>query len=130
MTRAEIFDLVKRRLTADGVYMMNVIGALRGPRNRLFVSVAATLQDVFGELYVFAVHPNRPAAQPQNLVLVAPKQQRNWNRMDLVERARSDTLVQMAGNLVGAGVIDLSGATLLTDDFCPVEYFVACQLRD
>jgi spermidine synthase len=126
----EFFELIKRRLTADGVYMMNVIGALQGPRSRLFVSVAATLQDVFGELYVFAVHPNRPATQPQNLVLVAPKQQRNWNRMDLVERAGSDALVRMAGNLVGADLFDLSGATLLTDDFCPVEYLVACQLRD
>jgi hypothetical protein len=47
-----------------------------------------------------------------------------------VEPARSDALVQMAGNLVGADVFDLSGATLLTDDFCPVEYLVACQLRD
>ncbi len=126
----EFFEQIKRRLTADGVYMMNVIGALQGPRSRLFTSVAATLEEVFGEVYVFVVHPNRPAAQPQNLVLVAPREQRNWNKADLVERAGSDALARMAGNLVGADMFDLSGATLLTDDFCPVEYLVACQLRD
>jgi spermidine synthase len=129
MTR-EFFELAKRRLTTDGVYMMNVIGALQGPRSRLLTSVAATLEEVFGEVYVFVIHPNRPAAQPQNLVLVAPREQRNWNKADLVERAGSDALARMAGNLVGADMFDLSGATLLTDDFCPVEYLVACQLRD
>jgi spermidine synthase len=126
----EFFELIKRRITDDGVYMMNVIGALQGPRSRLFTSVAATLEDVFGEIYVFVVRRNRPADQPQNLVMVAPKQCRNWNKADLVEKAGSDALAKMAGNLVDGNLYNLSGATLLTDDFCPVEYLVACQLRN
>ena len=60
----EFFDLVKRRLRDEGVYMMNLMGALEGPRSRLFASVRATIRDVFPEVYVFAVDPNVPVAQP------------------------------------------------------------------
>ena len=96
------------------------------------ILVIEDLQSFFGkaiaELYVFVVYPNLPKTQPQNLVLVAPKRALHLTEDDLVERAPDERLAEMAGNLVER--IDLSGATVLTDDFSPVEYLVARQLRE
>ncbi|MBN1910243.1 MAG: fused MFS/spermidine synthase [Pirellulales bacterium] len=126
----EFFELVKRRLDDDGVYMMNVTGALEGPRSRLFSCMAATLSEVFPELYVFAPHAPLPRSQLQNLVLVAPKRPRGWKQKDLVSRAAGDPrLEKMTANLVDPTEIDLSTATVLTDDFNPVEYLAARQMR-
>ena len=126
----EFFDLVRRRLTDDGVYMMNIISALEGDRGQLFRCVATTLEEVFGEVYVFATDPNRPRTHAQNLVLVAPKRQRNWRRADLAARAKDGELAVMAGNMVAGDAMDFTDAIMLTDDYCPVEYIVARQLRD
>ena len=126
----EFFELVKRRLSDEGVYMMNLMGAVEGPRSRLFCSVAATLQDVFGELYVFATYADRPRNQLQNWVLVAPKKPRGWTKSDILARAAGDDgLTKMAANLVDPAELDLPAARLLTDDFSPVEYLAARQLR-
>ncbi len=124
----EFFDQVNRRLTDDGVYMMNLMGALEGPRSRLFRSMAATLRDVFPELYVFRVRSSVSTTQPQNLVLVAPKRALRLTRDELVALAKDDAVAEMAGKLVES--YDLSAATIFTDDYCPVEYIAAKQLRE
>ena len=126
----EFFELIKRRLGDEGVYMMNLMGAVEGPRSRLFSCMAATLQEVFPELYVFATYPDTPRSQLQNLVLVAPKKSHGWTKNDLITRAAGDEgLAQMAANLVEPAEIDLTAATVLTDDFSPVEYLAAGQMR-
>ena len=63
-----------------------------------------------------------------NLVLVAPNRALHLTRDDLVERAGDDALAKMAGNLMDR--LDFSGATDFTDDYSPVEYLVAGQLRE
>ena len=40
-----------------------------------------------------------------------------------------DGLTKMAANLIDPAELDLSAATVLTDDFSPVEYLAARQLR-
>ena len=126
----EFFDLVKRRLTDDGVYMMNVVGALEGRRSRFFTSVLATLREVFPHVRVFVVYPRLVRTQPQNLVLVAPNRDLRWSKADLLERAGNDELGKMVAHLLEPDAVDLASSTLLTDDFCPVEYLVADQLRE
>ncbi len=126
----EFFDLVRRRLTSDGVFMMNLIGALRGPNSRFFSSVASTILEVFPELYVFAIFPAHPDLT-QNLILVAPSSERGWTRDDLIERSERDPeLLRMVRSLVPRRDYDLSNSTVLTDDFNPVQYIIARQLRE
>lgn len=126
----EFFDLVHQRLMDKGVYMMNLMGALEGPRSELFCSVAATLREVFPELYVFAVYPQTPCADLQNLVLVAPARPLGWTKHDLLARADDPPLATMVAGLVDQAEYDLSAATVLTDDFSPVEMLVTRQLRE
>ncbi len=130
MVTKEFFELVRNRLTDDGVYMMNLIGALEGSMSRLFASVAATLHEVFPDLYVFATLSRFPTLT-QNLILVAPKRPREFDLEALVERAGEDEeLEQMVRNLVPDDAIDLTGATVLTDDYNPVQYIIARQLDE
>ena len=78
--------------------------------------------------------PTQPPAPPrnqlQNWVLVAPKEPRGWTKSDIVARAAGDDgLRKMAANLVDPAELDLAAATVLTDEFSPVEYLAAQQLR-
>ncbi len=125
----EFLQLVSRRLHEDGVYMMNLVGAIEGPRSRLFCCVAATLREVFPELYVFTPYPGVPRSELQNLVLVAPKGPRGLTMADLVALARDDELATMVRTLVDPALVCDSTATVLTDDFTPVEYLAAVQMR-
>jgi spermidine synthase len=127
----EFFQLVKRRLSERGVYMMNVVGAMEGPRNQLLSAVAVTLQQVFGELYVFAANPNIPRDELQNWIFVAPKLPRHWTKHDLMSRARGDTFLSLlTANLTDSREMTFSNATVLTDDYSPIEYLAAQQIRD
>ena len=130
MVTREFFDLVRRRLDEDGVFMMNLIGAVDGTNSRFFTAVASTLLDVFPELYVFAILPSYPELT-QNLILVAPVQELGYTRDQLLELAGEDAaLVRMVRNLVPRRAYDLSQATVLTDDYNPVQYIIAKQLRE
>lgn len=130
MVTREFFDLVRRRLNDEGVFMMNLIGAVEGTNSRFFTTVATTLLDVFPELYVFAILPSYPELT-QNLILVAPVQAHEYTREQLVELAGEDAdLLRMIRNLVPTQSYDLSGTTVLTDDYNPVQYIIARQLRE
>jgi len=130
MVAKEFFELIHRRLNRDGVYMMNLIGAVRGTNSRFFSAVSATLLQVFPELYVFAVDPGVPEAT-QNLILVAPAQELSLSRDELIERAGdNEQLLRMVRSLIPRRDYDLSGAPILTDNFNPVQYIIARQLRE
>ncbi len=129
MVTREFFDLVRRRLTDDGVYMMNLIGGLEGDRSHFFRAVAATIREVFPELYVFATAPAFPELA-QNLILVAPRRARRLTGERLLDLAGEDREVRyMARTFMPAGAYDLRGARVLTDDFNPVEHIIARQLQ-
>jgi len=130
MVTREFFDLVRRRLDGDGVFMMNLIGAVQGRSNRLFSSVAATVLDVFPEIYVFAVAPAFPELT-QNLILVAPASQLGLSHDEMIRRAGDDReLVQMVRTFIPSRLYDVVSAQVLTDDFNPVEFIIARQLRE
>lgn len=129
MITREFFELTRRRLDDDGIFMMNLISAINGPMSRLFASVSATLREVYPELYVFAVDAPFPT-RPQNLILVAPARGRGLTESALRDRAGDDEdLLSMVENLVPGELHGTSGATVLTDDYNPVEYIIARQLK-
>lgn len=128
MVTREFFELVRRRLGDDGVYMMNLIGGLQGDRSHFFRAAAVTIREVFPELYVFATAPAFPELA-QNLILVAPRRARNLTEEGLLELAGEDReLRYMARTYMPEAAYDLRGGRVLTDDENPVEYIIAKQL--
>jgi spermidine synthase len=68
----EFFQLVSDHLSPEGVYTMNVISAIQGPKAELLAGMLATLRQVFPHLQVFAVQGDR--AVTQNVIILASHQ--------------------------------------------------------
>jgi spermidine synthase len=69
----EFFGLVAERLRPGGIYMMNVIGAVRGPAGELTSGVLGGLKTHFPHIAIFTVHRASPEAR-QNIILMASKE--------------------------------------------------------
>ena len=65
----EFFQLVHDRLTPQGIFVMNVISAVQGPRSELLAGMMKTLQEVFPHLELFAVGGGLETIQ--NVILLA-----------------------------------------------------------
>jgi spermidine synthase len=67
----EFFQLVKDRLSDQGVFLMNVIAAAEGPRTDLLSGMVSTLQEVFPHVEILPLNPG--VSQAQNVMLLASK---------------------------------------------------------
>lgn len=127
----EFYAAAAARLTSGGVVASNVIGALRGPRSRLFRAIYKTFRSAFPHIYVFPVNGELPQAL-QNIILVGTAGAR-LSRAEIVSLATSaqktgkvriDTLARDAGDLF-EGPIDTHDVPLLTDDYAPTDILIS-----
>lgn len=120
----EFFDIVKSRLTTNGVVAYNVIGSMAGWQGDIVGAIYRTMQTVFPNVYSF------PARSSQNVVLLATV---NPTRADLSTlRATAQTLVKNGSaklptfsERVNAFQVlpprNVGNVPILTDDYAPVE---------
>jgi len=123
----EFFNLVRRRLTDDGVYMMNVCSAVEGEHSAVFRAITATLQQAFPRVYVFAALPDRPAAL-QNVILVASARDLQIASHAAAGRGRNAVLDRFFHGYLDPRRYSLAAAPILRDDCNPLEYLVAKSL--
>ncbi len=120
LTTREFLEVVKSRLAPGGIYVMNIIDY---DDYELARAEAHTIEQVFGDLMIVA-RPDVLADQGDvgaNIILVGGE--------DLPER---DAVVQaVAAQASGSAVSDpatveafIDGATLLTDDYAPVDQLI------
>jgi len=120
----EFFALANSRLSAKGVLAYNVIGQIHGSREKLIASLCRTLKEIFPQVYLF------PAEESQNVVFIATKDREAWtySRVQTIgyQRIRSGLVtlptfwVRMK-EFVNRPPATAATATILTDDYCPVE---------
>ena len=120
----EFFKLIKNRLSEKGVFMMNMISAIRGDKSKLFLSVVKTLGMVFNNIYVFALDPNQPT-EAQNVIIAASTQKLRMKLDAEMGGTEKHRLEMLLSTYVPTRNYDISGAPLLTDSYNPVEYIVA-----
>ncbi len=65
----EFFQLVHDHLTPQGIFLMNIISAVEGPRGELLAGMVKTLQEVFPHVEIFAVEHRLDVAQ--NVMVLA-----------------------------------------------------------
>jgi predicted membrane-bound spermidine synthase len=125
----EFFQLVKDRLQADGVAMVDIGAALAGPDAVLFQSLLKTMREVFEHHCVFRTRQGVDKQAIQNLFIVA-------SARDLepgLARARSlpigDTLHAIVDGYLPPGEYDSSPGVVFTDDWNPVEFLAAQTVR-
>ncbi|GFK95036.1 Polyamine aminopropyltransferase [Fundidesulfovibrio magnetotacticus] len=104
-------------LADDGVLIVNTIGALQGPRARLYKSFAATYSQAFPQVHAVRTWSGGAEDAPQNLLLVCFKTDapRDWTSADPAMAGRLDRRIPPP---------DLSGALVLTDEYAPVERYL------
>lgn len=130
----ELFALARSRLAPGGALGSNVIGALEGPRSRLFRSIFKTMRDVFRAVYVFPAplaYDGGGDVAPQtvrNLIVVATDAA-PIDASEVLRRASAlvvDGTVKIDGFAAAAGrlytaPIRVDDVPILTDDFAPVD---------
>jgi spermidine synthase len=127
----EFYEETTAHLTAGGVVASNVIGAIRGPRSRLFRAIYKTFRSVFRSVYVFPVGGG-PSDALQNIILVGTSGPRLGRAEVLARAARFvrrgqvhiQGFVRDAGDLYD-GPIQTRDVPLLTDDYAPTDTLIA-----
>lgn len=122
LVTTEFFALVKSRLAADGVYLMNIVSPIHGPHAELFRAVLATLRTQFAATDVYAVDPNH-TDRPRNVILLASPR-----NLSVRPGAPADDVIRLLlATRVDPSSYEPLAATALTDDHNPSEYLVARQ---
>ena len=126
----EFLQLCREKMTADGVFMMNINSALEGPLARIFQSMYRTIEAVFPNTYVFAVeHRGYGDDRTMNIILLATCGEERLSPQEWAARARDyrsdsyvkeDRLQQMVEDLL-VRPPDTSRAPIFTDDYAPIE---------
>jgi spermidine synthase len=126
----EFLELARSRLTAGGVLVSNIIGAVRGPQSRLFRSMLRTYRSV---LPTVAIHPvsegtdDLDLAQVRNIIVVAgegaapPKAflRERWAELRKASPGAPD-LDRAIRNRVDVAVAT-DDVPVLTDDYAPTD---------
>lgn len=117
LTTVEAVTQLSNRLSDDGVVIVNLISSITGTHNRYLTAQSHTFAQVFPQIHLFVVDPDRSTDQIQNLILVATKSS------DHSPLTSPDPVINDL--LTSKYLAPLpSTAPLLTDDFAPIEYYM------
>ena len=85
----EFFDTARDRMTPEGVLVINLIGALRGPDSKLIRAAVKTLAGLFPQVYTFPTFGNRGhvLSEIQNVVVLASKAPERMSVKEMERRA-------------------------------------------
>ncbi len=120
----EFFQLVHDRLTPHGIFLMNVISAVEGPRAELLAGMLKTLQEVFPQVEVFAV--NGRLDMPQNVMLLAGND--NWRPLFTDNSYVSSSWENRIASTFVAPSRRPTDGVVFTDDLNPVDAIIARAL--
>ncbi len=138
LTTQEFLNEIRQVLTADGVVLANINGALFGSRNRIMRSEYKTLAGVFDHVYLFPhLHESERGGwldpdRIRSLIVVAMNGPSRWTKDQIV--ASAEQLVQAKivriptfledANKFYEGRVVTDDVPLLTDDYAPVDTMV------
>jgi len=124
-TTKEFMELARSKLTENGIFIANLIGDLRTNGPSFIWSEVRTMQEVFPQVYLFAVvSPNH--TETQNLIAVGSNNPARVDIKDIGWRASSNSIIaDIADHYVDIKEIDLTRYPILTDDYAPVDYLTS-----
>jgi len=117
----EFFQLVHDRLTPQGIFLMNAISAVEGPRAELLAGMLKSVGDVFPSVDLFAVGGR--LTEPQNAMILAGNE--SWRTLFTEQSYVSGSdLWRIAHNYVPPARWPVGGV-VFTDDLNPVDAIIA-----
>jgi spermidine synthase len=127
LTSQEFFALVRSRLQPHGIFMMNVMAAIRGEKAALLSALAATLGAVFPHVRALPLSPDTPD-KPQNIILIAADDA--LDRFLTTPAGGDDFVARLRAAAFDPRHAAPAPPVVLTDDFNPIDAIVARQLWD
>lgn len=124
LTTQEFFSQVEQHLKPDGIYMMNVIGTLSGPRRVVFDTIYRTLNSVFDTVHVYKAY-DRDDEEWNNLILVAS----DWLAEPSVPDPDNTELIRLIDTRIHRTDFGAQAKYILSDDHNPIEYLIASTLQ-
>lgn len=116
LTTVEAVREISRVLKPEGIVIFNAGGAIRGNASRFINAELATYKQVFPQVLLFKVRPERADEEVQNLIIIASKSLRPLNF-----ESPDTELSEILKNLYTAP-LELR-ENILTDDLAPVEFY-------
>lgn len=129
MTTQEFFQLAKKKLSQDGMFIGNFIGMLEPTAPSLIMSEMRTFQSVFPHSYFFVTQTHE-RDDVQNLIFIGTHEPRDIDFCDpAITNREKRPFADLCKNQIDTSTFDLSQHALFTDDHAPVEYYTARAVR-
>ncbi len=128
LTTLEFFEIVRRRLSPDGIFAANFVGQLMGKDGRLFWATYRTIRRQFGQVYVASaeIRAGRPPSSG-NLIVYATVSA-DPQEIDDIRRRAAELAARWKLQIVDSYMESLvhspeapDGVPELTDAYAPVE---------
>jgi spermidine synthase len=116
LTTIEAVENISRVLTADGVVIFNLGGAIKGDASRFLQAELKTYRKVFPKVYLFKINADYTDEQLQNLVIVACKNE-NTAGLTSSDAPTANLLKHFYEDNLETEI------EILTDDLAPVEFY-------
>ena len=117
----EFFQLVRDRLTPQGIFLMNAISAVEGPRSELLAGMLQTVGEVFPKVELFAVGGR--LTEPQNAMILAGSD--DWSTLFTDQAYVSGSDAWRIANSYVPLARRPSGGVVFTDNLNPVDAIIA-----
>lgn len=123
----EYFDIVKKRLSAHGIYMMNIRSSITGEKSELFKGIVNGIKTVFSNVCVFATVPN-DLYKIQNIILVAAKYDIPSKTINYIKKKEENRFNELLDTQISPSMYIPDKFLVFTDNYCPIEYIIAKNL--
>ena len=120
LTTLEAVRQIHRVLKPDGIVIFNLGGSISGPASQFLQAELATYSQIFPNVQLYKVNPDRSDTQLQNLIITACKSQ----------CPTANTTDPQIATLLNHRIATVIQPNLqpLTDDLAPVEYYNSSAL--
>jgi len=128
-TTVEFFELVRDRLTDDGVFISNVVGdQYQGP-DAFFLSEMKTFRSVFPNSFFFAVRsPDNKSTQ--NIMMAGILGDGSYDiDYEKLSSSENPILSELESHVINPEKFDLDQHQLITDNHAPIDYLILKQLE-
>ena len=130
LTTLEFFRTVHQKLTDDGVTVVNIIGAITGPKSKIVRSFVKTLRQIFPQIYLFPTlgSDDHTLRTSQNIIVLAGKNPQRVELREIVRRATAlgrdlfpRPLSEIAASYLAQMPDNDDDVPILTDDYAPTD---------
>ncbi len=130
LTTQEFFQIAKNKLNNNGIFIANVIGNLSSKAPSIALSEIKTFKTIFTNSYFFAV--NSPESSDlQNIIFIGYNSTSNINfENPKIKKNKNAIISSLAEKEINLSKFDFSLYPILTDDFAPIEYLTAKELKN